>query len=104
MICCRIMQPEAQNSFSSADADVLRAQLAEVLQQNTSLREDNSGLRETVDELKRQLDVLQRLLFSPKSERFVVEPDPQQGWLFPDMEVKAPLPPSEPETDQPMRS
>ena len=98
-----IMQPEAQNSFSSADADVLRAQLAEVLQQNTSLREDNSDLRETVDELKRQLDVLQRLLFSPKSERFVVEPDPQQGWLFPDMEVQAPLPPPEPETGQTKR-
>ena len=106
------MQPEAHSSFSSsADADVLRAQLADERQkndilskQNASQLEENDRLREEIRRLEakvesqsKQLEEVLRLLFGSRSERYVVEPDPQQYTLFEEAETEVPLP--EPETN-----
>ena len=99
------MQPEAHSSLSSADAD---AQLAVVLQQNgdlsrenRKLRQENADRQERLEKLAKQVEKLQRLLFGPRSERYVLEPDPHQGALF--EEEQKVLPEPEPETDQPKR-
>ena len=106
------MQPEAHSSPSSADAD---AQLAAVLVQNAGLtkvnnqqreeinrlHQENADRQERLEKLAKQVDQLKRLLFGPRSERFVLEPDPQQGTLF--EEEQKVLPEPDVETDQPKR-
>ena len=46
------------------------------------------GLREQLDSTMRQLELLKRLLFGPKSERYVAEPDPNQYNLFEEPEAE----------------
>ncbi len=107
------MQTEAHSSLSSADADALQAQLADVLQQNGNLSRKNASQVEEISQLRKknaeqqqqlkllakQLDTLKRLYFGPKSERYVLDTDPLQGLLFDDMEAEVPLHEPEPESN-----
>ena len=96
-----IMQPEAHSRLSSADAD---AQLAALLEQNASLAQVNQQQREEISQLQAKLQSLDqqlaealRMIFGARSERFVLEPDLQQGTLF--EEAQNALPPPPPETN-----
>ena len=60
------------------------------------------GLREQLDSTMRQLELLKRMLFGPKSERYVAEPDPNQYNLFEEPEAEEP-PPASPDEEAPSK-
>ena len=90
------MQATEASPTSSATLDLLREELVGLHEENSRLRQENADQCLRLAELEFQLAELRRLVFGARSERFVPEPDTQQGALFEEAECVAPLP--QPET------
>ena len=58
------------------------------------------GYAQTIDDLQRQLEWFKRQVFGQKSERFAVQPDPQQMHLGQVLGQELPVPQEQPETGQ----
>ena len=78
-----------------AQFDALQSTMAGLQLDYTSVCEKNAGLqteidtlRETNEVLKQRVESLRRMLFGPKSERFVPDPDWAQGTLFEGLELE----------------
>lgn len=69
----------------------LQREYTSVCVQNAGLQTANAALRETAEVLEQRVDSLRRMLFCPKSERFVLDPDWAQGTLFEGLEAGTPL-------------
>ena len=118
-------QPGAQEALQQALAELatVKQKLASVSSDRERLREKSAdqakeiarqaeeiagqakeivGLREQLDSTMRQLELLKRLLFGPKSERYVAEPDPNQYNLFEEPEAEEP-PPASPDEEAPSK-
>ena len=84
-------QPPSEPSQEDlAELAFLQQELAGVSGERTQLRKENAGLGEELDHAKQQLEIFRRLLFGPKSERHVPEPDPNQGNLCEEPETTEP--------------
>ena len=62
-----------------------------LVQENKILKAQNREKDEQIAALKHELDQLKKLIFGHTSERFVGSVDAQQGSLFEDTQVAAPV-------------